>query len=175
MLRSARAIVLAAAGAALLALPAAAQPKPLTLNPTDARNLLRKGSADALAEIKRQFPELTLEDPCAREYNEAVKAAQDEAKTCLDADNPPAGSPAAAFNALNNTQLATFCAGKTLDACVADVLKEQRKFCALNAAKAKSRAATAQQKCCASFTEKKKQLEAELKAINDRLALCLAH
>ncbi len=123
----------------------------------------------------RGFPELKFEDPCAREYNDAVKAAQAEAKACLDSDSPPAGSPLANFNALSNAQLAAFCGSQTLEACVAGVVKQQQKFCAINAAKAKSRAKTAQQKCCSSFAAQKKDLEAELKAINDRLAICLGN
>lgn len=160
--------------AAVLALPAAAA-QPTVINPADAKIAIRKAGGNALADFHKQFPELKFEDPCAREYNEAVKAAEAEAKACLDPDNPPAGSPLAKFNALTNTQLATFCGDKTLQACADDVVKDQQRFCAVNAAKAKSRAKTAQQKCCSGFAARKKELEAELKAINDRLAICLGN
>lgn len=165
--------LLSALAALTLAVPALSQPK--TVNPADARSAIKRASDAALVDFRGQFPELKFEDPCAREYNEAIKAAADEAKACLDADNPPAGSPLAAFNAKTNTQLATFCGDKTLQACADGVVHEQKKFCAIQAAKAKSRAKTAQQKCCESFTARKRQLEADLKAINDRLALCLSN
>ncbi len=171
---NARNFLLAALSALVFRVAAPAAP-PTTINPVDARAALRKASDAAVVDLLRGLPELKFEDPCAREYNDAVKAAQAEAKACLDSENPPAGSPLANFNALTNAQLAAFCGNKTLDACVADVVKQQQKFCAINAAKAKSRAKTAQQKCCSSFAARKKELEAELKAINDRLAICLGN
>jgi hypothetical protein len=166
--------LLAGLSALVLGALASAAP-PTTINPVDAKAAIRKASDAALADLTRGFPELRFEDPCAREYNDAVKEAGIEARACLDPDHPPAGSPLAAFNALTNAQLASFCGDKTLDACVASVVKEQQKFCAINAAKAKSRAKTAQQKCCSAFAARKKELEAELKAINDRLAICLGN
>lgn len=156
-------------GAAALAAP------PKTINPADAKAALRRATDAAIVDLRRDLPELKFEDPCAREYNEAVKAAEAEAKACLDPDSPPAGSPVAKFNALTNAQLAAFCGDKTLDACVASVLLDQKKFCAINAAKAKSRAKTALSKCCQGFRDRKKQLEAELKSIEDRLAICLGN
>ena len=164
------------AGLSALALGTAAPAAPPTaINPVDARAALRKASDAAIVDALRGLPELKFEDPCAREYNDAVKAAQAEAKACLDPDHPPAGSPLADFNALTNAQLGSFCGTKSLEACVADVVKQQQKFCAINAAKAKSRAKTAQQKCCSGFAARKKELEAELKSINDRLAICLGN
>lgn len=171
---STRNLLLAGLSAFVVAAAAPAAP-PTTINPVDARAALRKASDAAVVDALRGFPELKFEDPCAREYNDAVKAAQAEAKACLDPDHPPAGSPLANFNALSNAQLAAFCGSQTLDACVAGVVKQQQKFCAINAAKAKSRAKTAQQKCCSGFAAQKKDLEAQLKAINDRLAICLGN
>lgn len=165
---------LAALSAVVLSALASAAP-PTAINPVDAKAALRKASAAALVDFHRDLPDLKFEDPCAREYNEAVKAAEAEAKACLDPDSPPAGSPVAKFNALNNTQLAAFCGDKTLDACVANVLLDQKKFCAINAAKAKSRAKTALSKCCQGFRDRKAQIEAELKSINERLAICLGN
>lgn len=169
----ARTLLLAVLATLALGVPASAAPP--TISPIDVKAALKKASDAALVDFHRQFPLLTFEDPCAREYNDAVKAAETEAKDCLDAANPPAGSPLANFNALSNAQLASFCGAKTLDACVADVVKAQQRFCAINAAKAKARARTAQQKCCSGFAAKKKQLEADLKNINDRLAICLGN
>ena len=171
---SARNLLLSGLSALLVCVAASAAP-PTTINPADAKAALRKASDAAVVDALRGLPELKFEDPCAREYNDAVKAAQAEAKACLDPDHPPAGSPLANFNALTNAQLGPFCGSKTLDACVADVVKQQQKFCAINAAKAKSRAKTAQQKCCSNFAARKKELEAELKSINDRLAICLGN
>lgn len=171
---SARNLFLSGLSALLVCAAAPAAP-PTTINPADARAAVRKASDAALADLRKEFPELKFEDPCAREYNDAVKAAEAEAKACLSPDSPPAGSPLANFNALTNAQLGSFCGTKSLEACVADVVKQQQRFCAINAAKAKSRAKTAQQKCCSGFAARKKELEAELKSINDRLAICLGN
>jgi len=177
MKSSARSLLLAGLaglGALLLGLPAPAAP-PKSINPADAKAAVRKASDAALIDLRRDLPELKFEDPCAREYNDAVKAAEAEGRACLDADNPPAGSPLAKFNALNNAQLGAFCGDKTLEACVAGVLQDQKKFCAINAAKAKARAKSALSKCCQGFRDRKKQLEAELKSIEERLAICLGN
>lgn len=174
MKSSTRNLILAGFSTLVLGALASAAP-PTTINPADAKAAVRKASDAALIELRRDLPELKFEDPCAREYNEAVKAAEAEAKACLNPDSPPAGSPLAKFNALTNAQLAAFCGDKTLDACVANVLLDQKKFCAINAAKAKARAKSALSKCCQGFRERKKQLEAELKSIEDRLAICLGN
>jgi hypothetical protein len=164
------------AGLSALVLGAPAWAAPPTINPADAKAALRKANDAVLADFRRQFPELKFEDPCAREYNEAIKAAEAEHTACLDISNPPAGSPYADFNA-NAAKTLTDCgnAGLSLDACMDKLAKAQAKFCAINAAKAKARAKTAQQKCCSGFAARKKELEAELKAINDRLAICLGN
>ena len=171
---SPRHLLLAGLSAFLLGLPAAAAP-PTTINPADAKAAVRKASDAALVDFRRDLPELRFEDPCAREYNEAVKAAEAEARACLNPDTPPAGSPVAKFNALTNAQLAAFCGDKTLEACVANVLLEQKRFCAINAAKAKAHAKSVLSKCCQGFRDRKAQIEAELKAINERLAICLGN
>jgi hypothetical protein len=170
---TARTLFLAGLSALVLGAPAHAAPP--TINPADAKAALRKANDAALADFRRQFPELKFEDPCAKEYNDAIKAAEAEHTACLDISNPPAGSPYADFNA-NSAKTLTDCgnAGLSLDACMDKLAKAQARFCAINVAKAKSRAQTAQARCCENFTAKKKQLEADLKAINDRLALCLA-
>lgn len=174
MKSSARNVILAGFSTLVLGTLASAAP-PTTINPADAKAAVRKASDAAIADLRRDLPELKFEDPCAREYNEAVKAAEAEAKACLNPDSPPAGSPLAKFNALTNAQLGSFCGDKTLDACVAGVLLDQKKFCAINAAKAKARAKSALSKCCQGFRDRKKQLEAELKSIEDRLAICLGN
>ena len=172
---SPRTPLLAALSALVLGALASAAP-PTTINPADAKASLKKANDATLADLRRQFPELRFEDPCAREYNEAIQAAAAERTACLDISNPPAGSPYADFNA-NSAKTLTDCgnAGLSLDACMDKLAKAQAKFCAINAAKAKSRAQTALAKCCQGFREQKTQLEAQLKAINERLAICLGN
>lgn len=172
---SPRNLLLAGLSALLLGVPASAAP-PTIINPADAKASLKKANDAALADFRRQFPELKFEDPCAREYNEAIKAAEAEHTSCLDISHPPAGSPYADFNA-NSAKTLTDCgnAGLSLDACMDKLAKAQAKFCAINAAKAKSHAKTVLSKCCQGFRDRKTQLEAELKAINDRLAICLGN
>jgi len=112
--------------------------------------------------VQAELPDLKLEHPCAREYTAALKAARAEAAACLNADNPPAGSPLADFNALSNAQLAQKCAGKTLDECVASVLKAQAIFCAKEKAKDLAKAKSALRTCCGPLTEEKKEIEKAL-------------
>lgn len=174
MKRATRNVLLAGLSALVLGIPAAAAPP--TFNPVDAKAALKKANDRLLTDFRKEFPDLRFEDPCAREYNEAIKEAEAEHTACLDIANPPAGSPYAEFNASPAATL-TSCgnAGLSLDACMDKLAKAQTKFCAINAARAKIRAKLALRKCCEGFTARKKQIEAELKAINERLALCLGN
>ncbi|MFI5121172.1 MAG: hypothetical protein ACHQM4_12195, partial [Thermoanaerobaculia bacterium] len=112
-------------------------------------------------------------NPCTTDFNNAVAAAKAEHSACLDSNNPPAGSPLAVFNALSNTALAQKCAGQTLDACVAAVVKDQAKFCAIQEAKEFSKAKTTLQRCCAPLNQQKADLEKQLAAVNADLQSCL--
>lgn len=168
-------LALAALAGLALARPAVAQPKPPTFNPADVKAALKKAVDLQVIDFGRQFPHLTLPNPCTTEFNEAVNAAKAEHTACLDTNNPPAGSPLAVFNALSNVALAQKCAGLTLDACVAGVVKDQAKFCALQAAKELSAAKTVLAKCCTPLSQRKAELQKELAAIEADVQSCLGH
>ncbi len=168
-------LTLATLAGLALARPAAAQPKSQTFNPVDVKSALKKAVDLQVIDFGRQFPHLTLASPCTTEFNSAVAAAKAEHTACLDVNNPPAGSPLAAFNALSNVALAQKCAGQTLDACVAGVVKDQAKFCALQAAKELAKAKTVLQKCCAPLAARKAELQRELAAIDADVQSCLGH
>lgn len=173
MTRSRPSLALAALACAGLSLPAAAQPKP-AFSQIDVKAAVKKAVDASLVSFKSQFPVLKLVNPCTAEFNAAVAAAHSGLSACLDANNPPAGSPLADFNALSNVALATKCANKTLDACVAEVVAQQSLFCnkqaAINVAKAKS----VLQRCCAPLSQQKVALEKQLADITADLQSCLA-
>jgi len=133
-----------------------------TINVTEARKTVKRLLPVEIGKVNDQIPDLKLQHPCVRAYNDAVKAARAEAAACLNADNPPGGSPLADFNALSNAQLAQKCAGKTLDECVASVLKAQAIFCAKEKAKDLAKAKAALRNCCGPLTEEKKEIEKAL-------------
>ena len=168
-------LALVALAGVALARPAVAQPKPATFNPIDVKASLKKAVDAQLIDFGRQFPHLTLANPCTTEFNEAVNAAKAEHTACLDVNNPPAGSPLAVFNALSNVALAQKCSGQTLDACVAGVVKDQAKFCAIQAAKELSKAKTVLARCCAPLSQRKADLQKELADVTAALQSCLGH
>jgi len=168
-------LALAALAGLVLARPAAAQPKPQTFNPVDVKAALKKAVDTQLIDFGKQFPHLTLVNPCTTEFNDAVKAAKAEHTACLDTNNPPAGSPLATFNALSNAALGQKCAGQTLDQCVAGVVKDQAKFCLKEQAKDVAKAKTVLSKCCGPLSQKKAELQKELAAVEADLKSCLGH
>ena len=135
---------------------------------------MKKAVDVKVAALKAQFPTLKLVNPCTAEYNSAVAAAQAESTSCLDANNPPAGSPLAAFNALTNAQLGAKCGTQTLDACVADVVLQQSIFCARERAVSIAKAKSVLQRCCAPLSQHKADLEKQLADVNADINACLA-
>ena len=133
-----------------------------TINVTEARKAVKRLLPVEIGKVRDQIPDLKLQHPCARAYTDAVKAARSEAAACLNGDTPPAGSPLAEFNALTNAQLASKCAGKTLDECVAAVLRSQAIFCAKEKAKDLAKAKAALRNCCGPLSEEKKEIEKAL-------------
>lgn len=162
-------------GLALAAPAAAADPKSPGINRVDLKNALKKAVDLQIVDFGKQFPRLTLANPCTTEFNVAVKEAAAEHAACLDINNPPAGSPLAVFNALSNVALAQKCANQTLDACVAQVVHDQKLFCAreraINVAKAKS----VLRRCCGPLSQRKAELQRELAAIEADVQSCLGH
>ncbi len=175
MKKSCTTLALAALVGLALARPAAAQPKPRTFNPIDVKAALKKAVDAQLIDFGKQFPHLKLANPCTTEFNNAVAAAKAEQTGCLDSNNPPAGSPLAAFNALSNAQLAQKCGNQTLDACVDAVVKEQAKFCAKERAKEVAKAKSVLSRCCAPLAKQKADLEKQLADITADLQGCLGH
>lgn len=168
-------LALAALAGLALARPAAAQPKPKTFNPVDVKAALKRAVDLQVIDFGKQFPNLTIANPCTTEFNNAVKAAKAERTACLDINNPPAGSPLAVFNALSNVALAQKCGNQTLDACVAGVIQDQTKFCAKEAAKDLAKAKIVLRRCCAPLSQRKTELQKELAAIEGDLQSCLGH
>jgi hypothetical protein len=167
-------LFLAALGCLGLTAPVFAQPK-APFNPADVKADLRRAIDVEIGNLKLQFPDLKFQDPCITEYNAAVAAASAEAHACLNADNPPAGSPIAVFNAGSSFDQQKTCDKYTQGGltCSAGLLKDQQKFCAVNAAKAKSRAQTARVACCSGLAAQKKKLEDQLKSVSSLLESCL--
>ena len=168
-------LTLAALVGVALARSATAQPKPPTFNPVDVKAALKKAVDLQLIDFGKQFPNLSHANPCTTEFNNAVKAAKAEHTACLDINNPPAGSPLAKFNALSNVALAQKCANQTLDACVAGVVHDQAKFCAIEQAKDVSKAKSVLARCCAPLSQRKAELQKELAAIEADVQSCLGH
>jgi type IV secretory pathway VirB4 component len=108
---------------------------------------------------------------------------------CVNEATAPAGSPIDKFNKATNVELAQICGTKTLDQCVADVIKAQEEFCKAKVKPTQDAAAAARKECIEAAKEcakaqstvkaieasivtldaKKKQLEADLKKATDDL------
>lgn len=178
-----RITTLAAAALLALAMPLAAQTPKFDAN---AAKTNLKGKIGSI-------PKVVVDDDaslasCKKFQDLRAKANADYA-ACISESTAPGGSPIEKFNKLSNTELATFCGSKTLDQCVADVVKAQEEFCKAKVKPTQDAAAAAKKECIEASKEcakanaavktieaaittldaKKKKLEADLKAATDEL------
>lgn len=151
--------ILAACIGLVFAPSALGGPKPAGINPVDFKNELRKALAKEKIDFRREFPDLKIQHPCTRKYNDAVKAAEAELAACLNIETAPAGSPLGDYNALNNAQALAFCGSTPADECLAELIHKQKIFCAKEKAKDKIKARQALRDCCSELAEEKKKIE----------------
>ncbi|MFI5120709.1 MAG: hypothetical protein ACHQM4_09860, partial [Thermoanaerobaculia bacterium] len=79
-------LALAAVACLGLSLTAVAQPKPQTFSQVDVKAAVKKAVDAQLIDFGRQFPHLTLQNPCTTDFNNAVAAAKAEHSACLDSN-----------------------------------------------------------------------------------------
>ncbi|MCC6131849.1 MAG: hypothetical protein IT186_18165 [Acidobacteria bacterium] len=139
-------------------------------------------------------PKVVVDDDASlascKKFQDLRAKANADYKACVEESTAPAGSPVEKFNKLSNTELATFCGSKTLDQCVADVIKAQEDFCKAKVKPTQDAAAAAKKECIeankecakanaavktieaavATLDAQKKKLEADLKKATDDLA-----
>lgn len=153
--------------AALLATTSAFAADPIT--PAQAKALVKTKISAKVAERLRGITGVAIDKECQVDFAKAVAKAEASERRCNNADNPPAGSPVAKFNALNNVQLASFCGNKTLEACVDGVIAEQAAFCDAQS-KPDIDAATALRDKCVKFVKACDDSKKELAKANADIA-----
>lgn len=123
-------------------------------------------------------------------YMNQVKLIKSKHDSCMNPNTAPPGSPVSNFNKMTNVQLGQFCGQKSMNQCVADVLKQQDVYCdnkvkplEAQAEKLKAQCGQAKKECAdakakqqqaeknhAALENQKKQLETQLKNVLHQLA-----
>jgi hypothetical protein len=143
---------------------------------TAVKSAIRAQISTAVLDSLKDVTNRRIPVTCVSAFNAKVAEARAEVQSCLDIDNPPAGSPFAAFNAKSAAGQQVFCddavktqPGKT---CGDILVADQSKFCAINAAKAKSAAKLIESQClaCESKRTQIEQLKAQLSALEKDVA-----
>lgn len=152
-----------------------------------------KAAQSALKSKIGTVPKVVVPDDASlascKQFQDLRAKANADYASCVNEATAPAGSPIDKFNKASNVELAQICGTKTLDQCVADVIKAQEAFCKAKVKPTEDAATAAKKQCidaakeCAkaqsavkaieasivTLEAKKKQLEADLKKATDDL------
>jgi len=117
-------------------------------NKTQIQTIIKSKVPSALDEALRDLRGVRVGLPtCQSEFDQAVRAAEQESAACLNVDNPPPGSPLANFNGLSNIGVQQFCGSLTGDQCAEKILRDQKLFCAKERAKDIAKAKIIRSRC----------------------------
>jgi hypothetical protein len=148
----------------------------LAQNGSAVKTAIRAQLSAAVTEALKDISNRRIPNVCVSAFNAKVNEAKTEVQACLNIDNPPAGSPFAAFNGKTASGQQVFCddavrtgGGKT---CGEILVADQSRFCAINAAKAKSAAKTIEAEClsCENKRTQIDQLKAQIAALEKDVA-----